>query len=145
MASICTRGGLDWIIEKNSSLKGFSSIGTGCLGKWSSHHPWRNLKDVQIWHLGTWFSGGLGSVRFTVGLNVLKGLFQPKWFCDSINSAIVQNLTLKWLMHREGAVGRLKEASKIVGFILPYHHKTFFMKLELCVLIKTFCFFYFKG
>ena len=28
--------------------------------------------------LGTWFSGGLGSVTFTVELNDLKGLFQPK-------------------------------------------------------------------
>ena len=30
-----------------------------------------------MWCLGTWFSGGLGSVRLTVGLD-LKGLFQPK-------------------------------------------------------------------
>jgi len=36
-----------------------------------------------MWHSGTWFSGGLGSVRLTVGLNDLKGLFQPKRFCDS--------------------------------------------------------------
>jgi len=35
------------------------------------------------WRSGTWFSGGLGSVRFTVGLNDLKDLFQPKWFYDS--------------------------------------------------------------
>jgi len=35
-----------------------------------------------MWHLGTWFSGGLGSVRFTVGLDDLKGLFQPKLFYD---------------------------------------------------------------
>jgi len=28
--------------------------------------------------LGTWFSGGLRSVRFTVELNDLKCLFQPK-------------------------------------------------------------------
>ena len=35
-------------------------------------------KDVMTWCLGTWFSGGLGSVRFTVGLDDLKGLFQPK-------------------------------------------------------------------
>jgi len=35
-------------------------------------------------HLLTWFSNGLGSVRFTVGLRDLKGLFQPKWFCDSV-------------------------------------------------------------
>jgi len=33
-----------------------------------------------MWHLGTWFSGGLGSVRFMVGLNDLKGFFQPKRF-----------------------------------------------------------------
>ena len=37
-----------------------------------------------MWHLGTWFSGGLGRVRFTVGLDDLKGLFQPKQFCDSL-------------------------------------------------------------
>ena len=37
-----------------------------------------------MWCLGTWFSGGLGSVRFTVGLDDLKGLFQPKRFCDSL-------------------------------------------------------------
>jgi len=34
-----------------------------------------------MWHFGTRFSGGLGSVRFTV-LD-LKGLFQPKLFYDS--------------------------------------------------------------
>ena len=31
-----------------------------------------------------WFIGGLGSVRFTVGLDDLKGLFQPKRFYDSV-------------------------------------------------------------
>ena len=31
-----------------------------------------------MWHLGTRFTGGLGSVRFRVGLGDLKGLFQPK-------------------------------------------------------------------
>ncbi|KAM9654822.1 uncharacterized protein ACIBXB_007132 [Morphnus guianensis] len=33
--------------------------------------------------LRPWFSGGLGSVRLTVGLHYLKGLFQPKQFYDS--------------------------------------------------------------
>jgi len=28
------------------SLKGLSGIGTGCPGKWLSHHPWRCSKDV---------------------------------------------------------------------------------------------------
>ena len=83
MASSCATGGLDWISGKISSLKGLSSIGTGCPAKWLSHHPWRYyLKDVQTWHLGTWFSGGLGSLRLTVGLDDLKALFQPKRFYD---------------------------------------------------------------
>jgi len=33
-----------------------------------------------MWPLETWFSGGLGSIRFTVGLSDLKSLFQPKQF-----------------------------------------------------------------
>ena len=37
-----------------------------------------------MWCLGTWFSDELGSVRLMVGLDDLKGLFQPKWFCDSM-------------------------------------------------------------
>ena len=37
-ASSCARGGLDWILGKISSLKGLSSIGTGCPGKTLSHH-----------------------------------------------------------------------------------------------------------
>jgi len=39
--------------------------------------PWRYFKNVQTWHLGTWFSGGRGSVRLMVGLGDLMGLFQP--------------------------------------------------------------------
>ncbi|KAK4823520.1 hypothetical protein QYF61_003029 [Mycteria americana] len=38
-------GGLSWILEKISSLKGLSSIGTGCPGKWLSHHPCRTCWD----------------------------------------------------------------------------------------------------
>ena len=37
----------------------------------------------MLFRSGTWFSGGLGSVRLTVGLDDLKGLFQPKRFYDS--------------------------------------------------------------
>lgn len=29
-------------------------------------------------------SGGLGSPRVTAGLDDLKGLFQPSWFCNSM-------------------------------------------------------------
>jgi len=38
-ASSSARGSLDWILGKISSLKGLSSIGTGCSGKGWSHHP----------------------------------------------------------------------------------------------------------
>ena len=38
---------------------------------------------MDMWCLGTWFSGGLGSLRFMVGLNDVKDLFQPKRFYDS--------------------------------------------------------------
>ncbi|KAK4815771.1 hypothetical protein QYF61_007189 [Mycteria americana] len=48
MASSCARGGLDWILGNFSSLKGLSSIGTGCPGKWLSRHPWRYLKDIRM-------------------------------------------------------------------------------------------------
>ena len=84
MASSCARGGLYWVLGKTFSPKGLSSTGSGCSGKWLSHHPWTYLKDVYMWRLGTWFSGGLGSVSLTAALNDLKGLFQPKLFCDSM-------------------------------------------------------------
>jgi len=37
-----------------------------------------------MWYLGTWFSGGLGSVSLMLGLDDLKGFFQPKLFYDSM-------------------------------------------------------------
>jgi len=49
-----------------------------------SNHSWRYLKDAQIWHLKTWFSGGLGSVRLIVGLDDLESLFHPKLFYESV-------------------------------------------------------------
>lgn len=52
-----------------------------------SHHPWRYLRVVLIWCFGTQFSGGFSSVRLMVGLNDLRGLFQPKYFYDSMVSS----------------------------------------------------------
>jgi len=46
-----------------------------------------------MWHLETWFSGGLGSVRVMVGLDDLKGLFQLKCFHDSVIAGEVAPLT----------------------------------------------------
>jgi len=42
----CSTGGLDWILEKISSLKELSNIGSGCPRKWLRHRSWRYLKDV---------------------------------------------------------------------------------------------------
>jgi len=78
MASSCARGGLDWIFGKNFSPKGLASVGTGCPGKWWSHHRWRDSKVVYMLHLGTRFSGGLGSVTLRVRLDDLKDLFQSR-------------------------------------------------------------------
>ena len=46
MASSCIRGGLGWILGKISLLKEWSGIGTGCPGRWWSHHSWRCSKNV---------------------------------------------------------------------------------------------------
>ena len=81
MASGCSRGGSHWRWGKISSPQGLSNTGTGCAGQWWSPCPWRCLKYVYRQRLGTRFSGGLGSVRLTVGLD-LKGLFQPRWFYE---------------------------------------------------------------
>jgi len=43
----------------------------------SLHMLLAHSEQLMMWHLGPWFSGGLGSVNFTVRLN-LKCLFQPK-------------------------------------------------------------------
>ncbi|KAK4825789.1 hypothetical protein QYF61_002373 [Mycteria americana] len=38
-----------WVPQgKISSPKGLLSVGTGCPGKWLSHHPWRYLKDIRL-------------------------------------------------------------------------------------------------
>lgn len=37
------------------------------------------FKEVRMWHLGMWFSSGLGSAG---GMVDLRGLFQPKLFCE---------------------------------------------------------------
>jgi len=76
MASGCVRGGLGWILGQMSSLREWSGVGTGCPGKWWSCHPWRGSKNMYMWHFRTWFSRH-GGVRLTIGLDVLRGLFQP--------------------------------------------------------------------
>jgi len=62
-------------IRKTFSWKGLSSVATGCPGNWLSHHPWRDLKELEMSCLGTRFSGGLDSASLTVELDDHKSLF----------------------------------------------------------------------
>jgi len=70
------QGRLDWILGIISLLKAWSGIGPGCPGRWWSPHPWRGSKTVWMWHFRTCFSRR-GGVGVTVGLDDLRGLFQP--------------------------------------------------------------------
>lgn len=67
IASSCTKGGLGWILGKISSPEGLSSFGTGCSGKRLVTIP----GNLLMWHLGIWFRGGHGRVRFAIGLDDL--------------------------------------------------------------------------
>lgn len=86
IASRCTRGGLDWVLGGISSWEGWIGAGTGFPGKWWSHCPWKRIRDMWIWWLAKWFSGGLGSVRLMVRLDYLKDLFLRKWFYETGHS-----------------------------------------------------------
>lgn len=89
-----TRGGSGWILENILSLP---STGIGCPRKWLSHHPWRNIKDLELRFLGF----GL-VVWLAVGLN-LESLFQLEqfyeilitWSNKYITSILRQNKTQK--------------------------------------------------
>jgi len=80
MASGCIRGGLDWRLGKISSLQEWSGLGPGCPGRWWSPHPRRGSNTMWMWHFRTWFSRH-GGVGLTVGLDDLRGLFQPMILC----------------------------------------------------------------
>ena len=80
-------------IFHNSNLIEWGGTGIGCPGKrWSHWSSWRFQRTMWIWHMGTWFSryGGDGLM---VGLDNLRGLLQPLWFCDS---AIQSDLPLRY-------------------------------------------------
>jgi len=73
------QGGWGRILEPISSQKEQWDIGTGCLGKWWSHHLWKCWRAMQIWH---WVSGHGGN-GLAGGLDDCSGLFQPQWFYNS--------------------------------------------------------------
>lgn len=66
--SFCTvqkRSGSNSIVGRHFSLTHYPPtrgqlimlIGTGCPGRAWSHHPWRWLRNGQMWYLRTWLSG----------------------------------------------------------------------------------------
>ena len=59
MASSCTRRGSGWILGTVSSQEWWGS-GTGCPGRWWSHHPWRCSRNVWMWRWGAWLVGMVG-------------------------------------------------------------------------------------
>lgn len=61
-------------------FRGCPSLAQAARG-WS-HHCRRDLKDVKMWHLGTWLSGVLSSAILKGGLEDLRGLSQPSCFWD---------------------------------------------------------------
>lgn len=50
MASSCAKGGSRQIVGKTTSQKEWSGTGTGCLGRWYSHRPWRCSRNTEMWH-----------------------------------------------------------------------------------------------
>lgn len=47
--------------------------GTACPGQWLNHHPWKDLKDVWMWYLRAWVSGGLASAGGWLDLMIQEG------------------------------------------------------------------------
>ena len=54
------RGGSGWTLGKICSPKEWLGIGTGCPGRWWSHHPWNSSRNMEMWQRG--FSGLVGIV-----------------------------------------------------------------------------------
>jgi len=75
MASSCVRGVLDWILGKISLLSG-QTLEQTAQGSGGVTIPGGIQKTSKTGHVGTWFSQR-GGVRLTVGLDDLRGLFQP--------------------------------------------------------------------
>lgn len=66
-----------------------------------------------MWHLGTWFIGGLGNAGVRIGFDDLLGIFQPKKFYDFPDFVV---LNFKGWLHPY-CVGR--STSTVASFALP--------------------------
>lgn len=89
-------------------------------------------------HLGPWFSGGLGSIRLTVGLNDFGGIFQPKWLHDSGMRPKAHQRTVPCASHGFWAKGMLWTgalACSNLSLLSPGAHTSAFSPLGcLCAL-----------
>lgn len=84
-----------------------------------------------MWCLETCFSGGLDSVRLTIGLNDLKNLFQPKQFYDSVKTILCPRGLHSYWCAGLGGHDNKQSNEQIVsicvvqlhaGYHLAYHH-----------------------
>lgn len=74
---------------------------TGYPGQWWTPHPWRELKSLWIWYLGTWISDGFGTPGRMVGLDDLRGLFQPRQYSDFLTRVLVDtDVRFGWISSR---------------------------------------------
>lgn len=63
---------------------------------WSNTLRERRCYEIYKWQeLRTWLMGNVGG-RCTVGLNDLRGFFQPYWFYDSDSMKKLENERQKW-------------------------------------------------
>lgn len=111
MTSRCARGSLGLILKTISSPKKIFSSGRGCPGERWSHHPWRDLTNLSIWHFGTWFTGKPGSAGGMVRLYNLRGLFQPKLLWDSVTSCWFLGFYVSTFSHPDFSVGSVQSMS----------------------------------
>ena len=54
MALSCARRASGWVLGRISSQEEQRDSGTGCPGRWWSHHRWRCSRTLWMWHWGTW-------------------------------------------------------------------------------------------
>lgn len=60
-------------------MKGLPNIKTACPGKWWSHQPLSYLTDIQTWHLGSWFTDGLGRAALMDSIVRVLSMFLTMW------------------------------------------------------------------
>lgn len=94
VASGCTRGNLDVILGKISSLKRGQALEEAAQGSGAITAPESVQKAAQMWHLGVWFGDGPGSAGSMTGLSSkpwdpVCPMGQVHWGCCSAAPVLV--------------------------------------------------------